>query len=100
MPTRRTFVDPFTGIPLEPVRFARPLHGGPREEVSQTPPPALAADTPYPEGGTIADVLAWVDDPHVTDAVRSDRAKAATVAEHGRGKPRTTLLAELSERTT
>lgn len=47
---------------------------------------------PYPEDGTVDDVVAWVGyDP--------ERAKAAITAEHGRDKPRTTLLEQLSERT-
>lgn len=99
MPTTRKFVDPFTGTPLEPVRFQRPLTA-PAEEPAPTLPPTPAEDTPYPEGGTIPEVLAWVDDPAVSPEVRSTRAKAAITAEHGRDKPRTTLLAELSERTT
>lgn len=100
--TQRPFtlqpVDPFSGRPLGPaVKMRPPL--ALIEEEAPPPPSAAAAEDPYPEAGNIADVLAWVDDPSLTDAVRSDRAKAAIVAEHGREKSRKTLLQELDERT-
>lgn len=81
-------IDPISGRLLgDPI--VRP--GGPRARPAPEPGP-VAEPEPYPERGTVEDVLAWVGyDP--------DRAKAATVAEHGRDKPRKTLLAELSERT-
>jgi hypothetical protein len=63
------------------------------------PPPRTAptpqADTTsgYPDDGTANAILEWVDQ---TDT--PNRAKAAIVAEHGRSKVRTTLLAKLNER--
>lgn len=52
--------------------------------------------------GTIAEVEAWVDDPDLSDAVRSDRAKAALLAEQSRGpeEQRKTLIASLTGRIT
>jgi hypothetical protein len=48
-----------------------------------------AADA-YPEGGSVAAVLAWVgDDP--------DRARHALDAEHGREQPRSTVVRPLEQ---
>lgn len=54
-------------------------------------PPTTAATVPEPPPGTVADVLAWVDeDP-------STRAAVALAAERARPAPRRTLIAELAE---
>lgn len=96
-------VDPFSGRPIGPPTVLRPAADPGRLAAAAAEPPPPADDPlggePYPEDGTKADVLAWVDHPGLPDAVRSARAKAAIVAEHGRGRPRTTLLRELTERT-
>lgn len=93
-------VDPFSGRKLGPARTFTPPEQLASLAAAEAPAPAEPEPgEPYPEGGTIEQVLAWVDDPAITDAVRSERAKAAVVAEHGRDKPRKTLLQELSERT-
>lgn len=89
-PTFTQIVDPMTGFALGPPRLRTRRE---RAQVPNVPPEAEAADdSPYPEGGTPEDVLAWVGyDP--------DRAKVAIVAEHGRGTQRPQLLEELTERT-
>lgn len=85
-------IDPISGRPLGPPRFAQQPAPQLTAEPVAPAAPAARANQPYPERGTIEQVLSWVGyDP--------DRAKAATAAEHGRDKPRKTLLAELSERT-
>lgn len=91
-------VDMTTGIPLpigEPRWVEEDMPVAIDPVLPAEPPPD---DVPYPGDSTIPSVLEWVNDPTATDAIRSDRAKAAIAAEHGRGKPRTTLLTELSER--
>lgn len=87
-------IDPFTGRELGPRRVVRPLPAPAQPETVETSSaPVVQLDvTPYPAHGTIDDVLAWV-------GYDADRAKAATAAEHGRAKPRKSLLRELSERT-
>lgn len=86
--------DPFTGKKLgKPWTLLIPL--GDESHVQKHD------DDDVPEG-TIAEVEAWVDDPSVSAEVRSDRAKAALVAEQSRGQSeqRKTLIASLQGRLT
>ena len=99
--------DAMTGLPIGPRTTRRanrpePGHTGPVLDPEPELPPAPSSidpTDPYPDGGSIAAVLEWVDRAP-NQGLRSDRAKAAIVAEHGRGEgPRTTLLPQLDERT-
>lgn len=92
----RTPVDPQTGLPLGPSVRRPAFH--PFMPQLPTEPAEQMDDDPYPEEGSIDAVLAWVDRAP-DQGLRSDRAKAAITAELGRGKPRTTLLPQLEERT-
>lgn len=87
-------VDPISGRLLGPAVYRRakaptpPQSGSPKPQ--EAAPAALASPETVPDG-TVEAVLAWV-------GYDSSRAKAAIAAEYDRGKPRKTLLAELSER--
>jgi hypothetical protein len=69
--------------------LAEHVAGDPRVEVIDAPAPA-----PKPDGldidGTAAEVLAWVGDD-------DERALEAFEAESAKGKPRSTLLAQLEK---
>lgn len=91
--------DPHTGAPLSPMKVLGATRGYPVAPEDASPTVGDApTDDPYPEDGNIEAVIEWVDRAP-NEGLRSDRAKAATAAEHGRGKPRKTLLGQLAERT-
>jgi hypothetical protein len=106
MPSPRQFtlqpVDPMTGRPLAPPTRRQAFHpynlSDPIDPIEEPQKAEKVDDDPYPTEGTIPDVLGWVDRAP-EQRLRSDRAKAAIVAELGRGTPRTTLLPQLEERT-
>lgn len=62
-------------------------------EVAVSRTTSATAD-PYPETGSVRDVVAWVNRA-TTDRLRSERARAAITAEHDRDNPRSSLFRKL-----